>query len=64
MTTPDSANRPQGQDRAATSRGLFAVASAGFRNPKSGGVMRICGLAGDSAGVCETRLGRPRRACP
>ena len=63
MITPSSVCRPQGQDRAAIGRGLFAVTPDGFRNPKSGGVMRISGLAGGPAGVREARSNCRREAC-
>ena len=63
MNAPASARRRHGQDRAAHSRGLFAVTPDGFRNPKSGGVMRISGLAGGPAGVREARSNCRREAC-
>lgn len=63
MRSPSSVCRPQGQDRAAFGRDLFAITPDGFRSPKSGGVMRISGLAGGSAGVREAGSGWRRRAC-
>ena len=45
------ASRLQGPDRATGGRGKFALQNEGFRNPKSRGLMRICGLVVVAAGA-------------